>query len=194
MKTSRCLHYNRLSMIVFCSIYLCFWFSSFPTWGIISVLCPLNLGEGMEHFRQKLNIRYMICQVPSVCHCGVTDSIMFQGSAWNLSSVPAWFVSPRFYPWVGKIPWRRKWQSTPVFLPENSTDRAAWWVTVHGVPKSWTRLKENTQVPTYNPIAVGVVLPFLCLWTDAWFGSPFSSWSLLASGSSLLTPWSVTED
>jgi len=25
-----------------------------------------------------------------------------------------------FYPWVGKIPWRRKWQPTPVFLPGNS--------------------------------------------------------------------------
>ena len=24
---------------------------------------------------------------------------------------------PRFDPWVGKIPWRREWQSTPVFLP-----------------------------------------------------------------------------
>ena len=24
---------------------------------------------------------------------------------------------PRFDPWVRKIPWRRKWQSTPVFLP-----------------------------------------------------------------------------
>ena len=24
---------------------------------------------------------------------------------------------PRFDPWVGKIPWRRKWQTTPVFLP-----------------------------------------------------------------------------
>ena len=24
---------------------------------------------------------------------------------------------PRFDPWVGKIPWRRKWQATPVFLP-----------------------------------------------------------------------------
>ena len=24
---------------------------------------------------------------------------------------------PRFDPWVGKIPWRRKWQLTPVFLP-----------------------------------------------------------------------------
>ena len=23
-----------------------------------------------------------------------------------------------FDPWVGKIPWRRKWQYTPVFLPE----------------------------------------------------------------------------
>ena len=23
---------------------------------------------------------------------------------------------PRFDPWVGKIPWRRKWQPTPVFL------------------------------------------------------------------------------
>ena len=25
-----------------------------------------------------------------------------------------------FYPWVGKIPWRRKWQLTPVFLPGES--------------------------------------------------------------------------
>ena len=27
---------------------------------------------------------------------------------------------PGFDPWVGKIPWRRKWQPTPVFLPEKS--------------------------------------------------------------------------
>ena len=26
----------------------------------------------------------------------------------------------RFDPWDGKIPWRRKWQATPVFLPGNS--------------------------------------------------------------------------
>ena len=25
-----------------------------------------------------------------------------------------------FDPWVGKIPWRRKWQSIPVFLPGES--------------------------------------------------------------------------
>ena len=27
---------------------------------------------------------------------------------------------PRFNPWVGKIPWRRKWQPSPVFLPGES--------------------------------------------------------------------------
>ena len=26
----------------------------------------------------------------------------------------------QFSPWVGKIPWRRKWQSTPVFFPGKS--------------------------------------------------------------------------
>jgi len=26
----------------------------------------------------------------------------------------------QFDPWVGKIPWRRKWQPTPVFLPRKS--------------------------------------------------------------------------
>ena len=26
----------------------------------------------------------------------------------------------RFSPWVRKVPWRRKWQPTPVFLPGES--------------------------------------------------------------------------
>ena len=44
----------------------------------------------------------------------------------NIIGVPWWLSSKepacqcrgrRFHPWVGKIPWRRKWQPTPVFLP-----------------------------------------------------------------------------
>ena len=27
---------------------------------------------------------------------------------------------PGFHPWVGKIPWRRAWQPTPVILPGES--------------------------------------------------------------------------
>ena len=30
---------------------------------------------------------------------------------------------PRFDPWLGKIPWRRKWQPTPVLLPGKSHGR-----------------------------------------------------------------------
>ena len=43
-----------------------------------------------------------------------------------------------FNPQVGKIPWRRKWQPTSVFLPEYPIDRGAWLATVHGVTKSQT--------------------------------------------------------
>ena len=38
-------------------------------------------------------------------------------------------------PWVGRIPWGRKWQPTPVFCLGNPMDRGAWQATVHGVPK-----------------------------------------------------------
>ena len=46
-----------------------------------------------------------------------------------------------FNPWVGKIPWRRKWQPTPQSCLENPMDRGAWWATVHRVTKSQTWLK-----------------------------------------------------
>ena len=47
----------------------------------------------------------------------------------HLVSFPRWLSGKesacqcrrcRFDPWVGKIPWRRKWQPTPVFLPIKS--------------------------------------------------------------------------
>jgi len=41
-----------------------------------------------------------------------------------------------FSPWVGKIPWKRAWQSTPVFLLEGLMDRGACWATVHRVAKA----------------------------------------------------------
>ena len=51
-----------------------------------------------------------------------------------------------FNRWVGKIPWRRGWQPTPVFLPGESswTEKGAWRATVLRVTKSWTRLNEHT--------------------------------------------------
>ena len=51
-----------------------------------------------------------------------------------------------FDPWVGKMPWRRVRQHTPVSLPgESHGQRQAvhpgWKATVHRVAKSWTWLK-----------------------------------------------------
>ena len=40
-------------------------------------------------------------------------------------------------------PLEEKWQPIPVFLPENSMDRGAWWATVRGVSKNWTRLSQT---------------------------------------------------
>ena len=42
-----------------------------------------------------------------------------------------------FDPWVGKIPWRMKWQPTPVFLPGESHGQRSLTI-VQGVAKSWT--------------------------------------------------------
>ena len=47
----------------------------------------------------------------------------------------------RFDAWIRKIPWRKAWQPTPVFLPGESVDREAWQATVHGVAKSQRWLK-----------------------------------------------------
>ena len=54
-----------------------------------------------------------------------------------------------FNPWVGKIPWRRARQPTPVFLPGKSQDRGAWQAIVHRVEKSQIRLRQlSTQAHT----------------------------------------------
>ena len=39
--------------------------------------------------------------------------------AQGLKCLPA-MLETRFKPWVGKMPWRRKWQPTPVLFPGES--------------------------------------------------------------------------
>ena len=47
-----------------------------------------------------------------------------------------------FNPWVRKIPWRRSWQPTPIFLPGESQWQRSLAVTVHRVAKSWRQVKQ----------------------------------------------------
>ena len=73
-----------------------------------------------------------------------------------------------FNRWVGKIPWRRKWQSTQCSCLENPMDRGPRWTTVHRVTKSWTWLKWlNTH--THNMLLWNIqVIGFFMLIDRFW--------------------------
>ena len=48
-----------------------------------------------------------------------------------------------FNPWVGKIPWRKEWQLTPIFLPGESHGQRSLAGYSPGVTKSQTRLSDQ---------------------------------------------------
>ena len=73
----------------------------------------------------------------------------------SLAGLPWWYRGesvclqcgrPGFHPWVGKIPWRRKWQPTPVFLPGESHGRRSLVGYSPRVAKSRTRLSDFTSL------------------------------------------------
>ena len=47
--------------------------------------------------------------------------------------------------WVKKIPWRRKWQATPVFLLGNHMDKGGWRAIVQGVANSQIQLSMHAH-------------------------------------------------
>ena len=66
----------------------------------------------------------------------------------------------RFEPWVGKMPWSRKWQPTPMFLLE-ITDKGAWQATVHGVAE----LNETGHAHTHTACMPTVYICNICEYT-----------------------------
>ena len=49
--------------------------------------------------------------------CGFSESLGFSGGS-DSKKICLQFRRPGFDLWVGKIPWRREWQPTSVFLSE----------------------------------------------------------------------------
>ena len=66
-----------------------------------------------------------------------------------------------FDSWDGKIPWRRAWQLTPVFLPGDSMDCGAWWAIVHRITKSWIEVE---WLSIHYFVIVIVYILFLSKW------------------------------
>ena len=92
---------------------------------------------------------------------------------------------PRFNPWVGKIPWGRKWQPTPVFLPGEShggrslVGYSPWGrkelVTTERLTHTHTLLLRTLHHPLCAPWMLCLVAQScLTLWT-VWPMDPLSS-------------------
>ena len=72
----------------------------------------------LQLFRGKLGLPWWLRGKESICNAGdARDTVN---------------------PWVGTIPWRRAWQSIPVFLPGKLLNRGAFWAIVHRVTQSQT--------------------------------------------------------
>ena len=67
---------------------------------------------------QGLKLYLELCVCVCVCSCMCMHEV-----PWWLSDYepPCQCRRLRFNPWVGKNPWRRKWQPTPIFLPGKSS-------------------------------------------------------------------------
>ena len=102
--------------------------------------------------------------------------VSFSMQICHISGLPRWRTGkeyacqcrrpkrPGFYPWVGKIPWRRTWQPIPVFLPgkfhgQRSLVGYSPWgckesdTTEHKHPHTHihTHTHTNTHTPTPTP-------------------------------------------
>ena len=117
---------------------------------------------------------------------------------------------PRFDPWVGKMPWRKKWQPTPVFLPrefygQRLASYSLWGLkeldTTEWVTLSLTHFALSDVTCSCTPVA-SMWLQF-CQWPwslgverdlDPWGSSmtfslyPSSLWVEAASGAAAVYP------
>ena len=75
---------------------------------------------------------------------------------------------PRFYPWVRKIPWRRAWQSTPVFLPGESNGKMS--LAGYG---PWCDKESDMTGVTEHKHSTMVLLIVIIFIMQTWMFSPF---------------------
>ena len=83
----------------------------------------------------------------------------------------------RIWSLIGKIPWRRAWQS----MPGESMDRGTWWAINHRVAQSRTRLKRlsthSCDALYFCAVSSNFSFFFMILWI--WIFSLFCQWDWL---------------
>ena len=103
------------------------------------------------------------------------------GNRASVTSLVAKMVKASAYnvedPWVGKIPWRRKWQPTPVFLPGKSHG----WMSLAGYSPWGCKESDTTEQLHYLSFSLWTksrTCHLTAFWSQAGY---FTSWALLSS-------------
>ena len=75
-----------------------------------------------------------------------------------------------FHPWAGKIPWGRKWQPTPVFLPGQFHRQRSLAGTVHVFAKSQTGMSTYSVIHNWQSQKLSLFAPVLDRISETEFG------------------------
>ena len=105
------------------------------------------------------------------------------GGLQSMGSLPVWRNWATSLSLFTFMHWRRKWQPTPVFLPENPRDGGASWAAVSGVAYSRTRLKRHSSSSSSTPpvkswFVIGCKSCFLTQCNSCFLGTAFQDTSL----------------
>ena len=110
-------HMLSLPLMMFCILTFCPWHFSLPNLVDSSHILYRDHLVSRLWKVSSMKARILVSFYTYVTQLGLTQL-----------GLPRWLSGKEstrqcrcgFNPWVGKIPWRRKWQSTPVFLPGKS--------------------------------------------------------------------------
>ena len=89
----------------------------------------------------------------SLCYMGLPQWLTGKESTCNAGGTGVMGSSP----WFRKIPWRRKWQPTPVFLPGEFHGQWVWRAIVHRVTKSQTQLKRLSMQHAHSMLYIFLI-------------------------------------
>ena len=95
-----------------------------------------GLEGGVDYLEGGMSCRQRRLQIQRSCSCSTcSKESAVAGNAGSIHSGGTSGKEPTcqyrrckgqgFDPWVGKIPWRRKWQPTPVFSPGESVGQSS---------------------------------------------------------------------
>ena len=64
---------------------------------------------------------------------------------------------PEYNPWVRKIPWRRKWQTTPVFLPGEFQGQRS-------LESPWGTIRHDSATPQQQQLRACIFYVYICVY------------------------------